>query len=814
MEENTFKGTCSICGGSGVFHKGTERSLRESYACPNCRFTLRWRDQASIILDEFSRGQALSLNQLVAKGLLNDVSIFEPALRGPFVQRFRNLPNYTQSYFWPELDLGEITPEGVRNEDLTNLTFEDDSFDLIISSDVMEHLYDIRAAFAETLRVLKPGGIHMFSIPNDYPFPDITEPRVAMEDGKEIFIKPERYHNSGDGSKCLVYTDYGADITDLIAGLGGRLSIIRRSNIVDPCHTNATFVMRKVAGVGRRRPPAVQQAGAAPIAPAPRAAAARPATAAVKQSYAPQLPDLKCPICGGTEFEDFNGRVNARCSGCRAVERNRMMWMLLDRLGGFKEGQRVLHMAPEMGLARHFNKLSGDKYYPTDIDVDRYASNVIKMRKLDLCTDLGQFEDNSFDLILHSHVLEHIPCDVECTLRELDRILAPGGLHFLSVPMRGTTTAEDLSPDLTEAERLKRFGQEDHMRIFGTESLTEMLKRVWGDDKHLVEMNQIFTRDELRSAVIPTVAWQGITSHSIFHYRKGGTPPAVEVAAQMKEAPKPAPTTAPKTVPQISSVAQAAAAQQAQKVKRTTLVKSEEDTQTETGQVPLLAGLDPLRRDNPWPDFPYGDHAPFHLALDCNGDGGHEIILNQIHQHDITLMVEVGCFLGGSALHWLQAKPDLTLIGVDPWENSWAAYVESMATDPSMSRHVVHLPDSEIDRIAWLLRTYGNFATTMNNLRLFKDRFIPVRRFSPEALKYLHSRHVPLQMIYIDAFKHSDDLRVAYDLFPDAVLCGDDWLWPDETGEMVMQRHIKEFAHENGFDIEDSRQSWVLHPRK
>lgn len=768
MDQQSFFGACSICGQEGKFERGDARSLRESFACPNCRFTTRWRDQASLILDEFGRGQALSLNDLVKKGMLNDLDILEPALRGPFVQRFQSLPNYTQTYFWPDKPLGHLTPEGVQNEDLTKLTFKDNSFDLILSSDVLEHLYDIEGAFRESLRVLRPGGVHIFTIPNDYPFPNLTQKRVDMVDGEEVHIKPARYHNSGDGSKCLVYTDYGADVVDMIEELGGRLSIVRRSPVPLASRTNATFVLRKVSG--------------GPVAP-------RRVTKAKGDAKA--APDLKCPICNGTEFEDFNGRVNARCSSCRAVERNRMMWMILDRLGAFKPGLRVLHMAPELGLVRKFKELSGDNYHATDIDTERYNSRFVKIRKLDLCTDLADIPDDSYDLILHSHVLEHVPCDVKCVLKELDRVLAPGGLHFLSVPFRGTRTAEDLDPNLTEAERKKLFGQEDHMRIFGTESLTELLQEVWGDHKHLVEPIEIFSRDELRQAVVPTVAWRGISSHSIFHYRKGGLPPAVELAA-------------------AKSAAEAAKAEpvaKAEEQKRTTLVEENATAKPDT----LLAGLAPLRRDNPWPMFPYGEHAPFHLALDAGGDGGREIILRQLIEHDVKLMVEVGCFLGGSSLHWLNAKPDLHVIGVDPWENSWARYVEDMARDQNMSRHVEHLSDGEVARIAGLLREYGNFAVAVNNLYAYRDRFTPVRRYSPEALQYLKDRNVPVEMIYIDAFKHREDLDVAYKLFPDAVLCGDDWLWPDETGEMVMQNAIKDFAADHGFEIEDKRQSWVLH---
>lgn len=812
MQGHDHHGLCTICGHVGVFRRGEERSLRESYACPNCRFTLRWRDQAGVILDEFGRGQAVSLDQAVARGLLRDVAIYEPALRGPFVARLKGLPNYTRSYFRPDEPLGQLSADGVRNEDLTRLTFDEDSFDLIITSDVMEHLPNIELAFAETLRVLRPGGIHLFSIPNDYPFPDRTEPRVRIENGKEIHVKPERYHNAGDGSKCLVYTDYGADVSDMIRSLGGRLAVVRRSIGQDPCYTNATFVMRKIAPAGARRP------GVA--APAPAKAMPQPPSAAVPAEAQP--PELECPICKGTEFEAFNGRANARCSRCRAVERNRLMWMILDRLGGFQPGKRVLHLAPELGLARKFVDLSGDDYHGADLDAERYKSHFAKVRKLDLCTDLGAIPDASYDVILHSHVLEHVPCDVKGVLREMDRILAPGGLHFLSVPIRGERTAEDLSPGLTDAERLARFGQEDHMRIFGALDLQELLTEVWGEGPHLIEPIRLFARDDLRRAVIPTVAWQGASGHSIFHYRKGGRPPAEELSRAPVAAPAPRlPAAAAPTAAAPTAVAPAAVAPQpvlAVAPGASASVRAPrggaDDSYPAEDAPPgsdIILGLEALRRDNPWPDYPWEQNPPFHLALDSNGDGGREIILRQLIEKDVRLMAEVGCFLGGSSLHWLKAKPDLTVIGVDPWDGNWSSYVEGMLTHPTMSRHVEHLSDAEVQRIAGLLRDHGNYAVAVNNLRAYRDRFYPVRRFSPEALYYLRRRDIPLEMIYIDAFKHRADLDVAYKLFPDAILCGDDWLWPDETGRFVMQEAIKEFAHELGFEIEAKRQSWVLH---
>jgi SAM-dependent methyltransferase len=792
MREDDLHGLCTICGHVGLFARGAERSLRESYACPSCRFTLRWRDQAGVILDEFGRGQALSLTQMVDRGLLRDVSIFEPALRGPFVARLKGLPHYTQSYFRPGVPLGLPAEDGVRNEDLTRLTFDEDTFDLIITSDVMEHLPDIELAFAETLRVLRPGGVHVFTIPNDYPFPDRTEPRVRIVDGAEVALKPARYHNAGDGSKCLVYTDYGADLTDMIRALGGRLAVVRRSIGQEPCYTNATFVMRKIAAAGARRPGGK---------PAPRQDAIPDATEALPAPAPTTGPALECPICRGTTFEPFNGRERARCSTCRAVERNRLMWMVLDRLGAFAPGQRVLHLAPELGLLRKFVAVSPDGYYPADLSPERYASRIVPIHKLDLCADLAAFPDGRFDLILHSHVLEHVPCDVGRVLREMDRILAPGGVHLLSVPIRGERTVEDLSPGLSDAERLARFGQEDHVRIFGAGDLQALLASVWGPGPHLIEPIRLFARDDLRRAAIPTVAWQGVSGHSLFHYRKGGRPPAEDLAL---------PGAARNTEETAKDSAAAAPAARALR-DEAAQVYPQEDAPAESD---VIKGLTALRRDNPWPVLPGEGHPPVHLALDANGDGGREIILRQIVERDIRLMVEVGCFLGGSALHWLEAKPDLTLIGVDPWDGNWADYVQGLLTHPTMQRHVEHLSDAEVLRIAGLLRSHGNYAVALNNLGAYRDRFYPVRRFSPEALHYLRRRDIPVEMIYIDAFKHRIDLDTAHALFPDAILCGDDWLWPDETGRFVMQDAVREFAAEHGFEIEDRRQSWVLHRKE
>ncbi len=249
-EEQGYAGVCNICGTKCRFVRGDARSSREAFACTGCRAVLRYRDQAALIVDEFARGRSIFLRNMVNQGMLSEIDIYEPAMHGPFVNALKALPRYVRSYYWPDRPTGSVDADGVRCEDLTALTFPDDSFDLVITSDVMEHIYDIRSAFAEITRVLKPGGIHVFSIPNDWPFPEHSEPRVEIVDGEERHLKPARYHTAGDGTPCIVYHDYGSDLLDMIDATGCRTLAVRRHAAFDPAYVNATFVTRKL---GRAR---------------------------------------------------------------------------------------------------------------------------------------------------------------------------------------------------------------------------------------------------------------------------------------------------------------------------------------------------------------------------------------------------------------------------------------------------------------------------------------------------------------------------------------------------------------------------------
>ena len=96
------------------------------------------------------------------------------------------------------------------------MTYVDDYFDLVLSSDIFEHVRKPFDGFREIDRVLKPGGFHIFSIPVTQPIPAKTAFRVDTSGPEDVFVMPAHYHSAPEGGTSLVYTDFGADIVDIV----------------------------------------------------------------------------------------------------------------------------------------------------------------------------------------------------------------------------------------------------------------------------------------------------------------------------------------------------------------------------------------------------------------------------------------------------------------------------------------------------------------------------------------------------------------------------------------------------------------------
>ncbi|HWP59929.1 MAG TPA: class I SAM-dependent methyltransferase [Candidatus Acidoferrales bacterium] len=178
--------------------------------------------------------------------------------------------------------------------------------------------------------------------------------------------------------------------------------------------------------------------------------------------YAPR--QVFCPCCGQlfSKFEPFGvrPRPNALCPGCGALERHRLLWLYLQRKTDFfRAPYRVLHIAPEEIYQRIFRRLPNLKYVSADL-MSRNA-----MVRTDI-TELG-FAEHSFDVVLCIHVLEHV-VDEKRALAEIRRVLKPRGWAILLSPIDTNREVTFEDPSVTTPEdRLRIFGQSDHVRIYG-----------------------------------------------------------------------------------------------------------------------------------------------------------------------------------------------------------------------------------------------------------------------------------------------------------------------------------------------------------
>ncbi len=175
--------------------------------------------------------------------------------------------------------------------------------------------------------------------------------------------------------------------------------------------------------------------------------------------------NVECPICEH-HFRSFlpygtvKRRDNVLCPSCLSLERHRLLWLFLkNRTDFFTANHKLLHIAPEQCFYRRFRALKNIN--STTADLESPLADV----HMDIHT--MPFEDQSYDIVLCNHVLEHVEDDAQA-MREIYRVLKPGGWAIMQVPLDDTRekTYEDKS--ITSAEdREKHFWQKDHVRLFG-----------------------------------------------------------------------------------------------------------------------------------------------------------------------------------------------------------------------------------------------------------------------------------------------------------------------------------------------------------
>ena len=164
---------------------------------------------------------------------------------------------------------------------------------------------------------------------------------------------------------------------------------------------------------------------------------------------------FECPVCGYSgPFVDKNPptglRKHAKCPKCGALERHRIQYLVVSNVLNNVDTSslKMLHFAPEPFFREFFSKRFG-----------QYETADLNMRGVDHNVDLQKlpFEDQSYDFVFASHVLEHIPND-EKAISEIRRILKPNGIAILPVPLVAEKTIEYPEPNPHEAYHVRAPG--------------------------------------------------------------------------------------------------------------------------------------------------------------------------------------------------------------------------------------------------------------------------------------------------------------------------------------------------------------------
>lgn len=204
-----------------------------------------------------------------------------------------------------------------------------------------------------------------------------------------------------------------------------------------------------------------------------------------------------CPVCK-SEVRLFLAageslRRNACCPVCHSFERHRAFWLYLEKnwdtfFPAAAAGIRVLHFAPEPGLAKRFRSIDNVDYYPVDIDPE--FPDICKAVDITNIT----YGDNYFDLVIANHVIEHIP-DEQKALSEIKRVLKPSGVAFINAPVfhQFAETLEKEEYNTPEL-RSRYYGQRDHVRRYGRDYIEHLHKAGFTVTKYLVGME--FTEEE------------------------------------------------------------------------------------------------------------------------------------------------------------------------------------------------------------------------------------------------------------------------------------------------------------------------------
>lgn len=205
-------GYCPVCEHWTLF-VATGPWLRDHYFCLRCASVPRFRALMHVLETHVPDWRSLEIHESSPGGASSQKLAHECS-------------RYQGTHFYSDAAPGEMRA-GFRCENLECQTFADESFDLVVTQDVFEHVLHPDRAFAEVARTLRPGGCHVFTVPWYY-WQD-TVVRAVEENGRIKHLHPPQYHgNPIDPNGSLVVTEWGRELCDVIYAASGMSTTVVR----------------------------------------------------------------------------------------------------------------------------------------------------------------------------------------------------------------------------------------------------------------------------------------------------------------------------------------------------------------------------------------------------------------------------------------------------------------------------------------------------------------------------------------------------------------------------------------------------------
>ena len=213
-------GRCPLCGHATVFVCLDVATARNNMVCVRCHSSSRQRHIAQVLLRHFGAASS-SLRSLVqGRGL----RVYSTDSDDAMARLLRDCPTFCCSEYEPDVPLGQALGPHATCQDVQRLTYPDACFDVVVSSDVFEHVRQYKKGFAEVHRVLRPGGLHVFTVP--FYFDRSTVVRIDTQGSDDVtLLSPPEYHTDRLGRPVLTYRSFGVDLCDELRRMGFSVAI-------------------------------------------------------------------------------------------------------------------------------------------------------------------------------------------------------------------------------------------------------------------------------------------------------------------------------------------------------------------------------------------------------------------------------------------------------------------------------------------------------------------------------------------------------------------------------------------------------------